>query len=284
MTSRIRALGAVVAVALTALLTVPTPAPAQGDAPPERIVSLSATATEMLFAIGAGDQVVAVDDQSDYPPGVPVTDLSGFEPNAEAVAGYDPDLVVMSDGSIADSLEELEIDTLVQSAPKRLRGAYRQIRELGDVTGHEEEAEAVVAQMKSDIADLQDQVPDRDEQPTVFYELDDQYFSVTSATFIGQVLSLAGLANIADEAEDKAGGYPQLSAEYIIDTDPDYILLADTECCGQNADTVAARPGWSDIAAVSNGNVVLLQDDIASRWGPRVVDLLQTIVEATTTA
>jgi iron complex transport system substrate-binding protein len=284
MTSRIRVLGAVVAVALTVLLTVPAPAPAQGDAPPERIVSLSATATEMLFAIGAGDQVVAVDDQSDYPPGVPVTDLSGFEPNAEAVAGYDPDLVVMSDGSIADSLEELEIDALVQSAPKRLRGAYRQIRELGEVTGHEQEAEEVVDQMKSDIADLQDQVPDRDAEPPAYYELDDQYFSVTSATFIGQVLSLAGLANIADEAEDKAGGYPQLSAEYIIDADPEYILLADTECCGQNADTVAARPGWSDLAAVSNGNVVLLQDDIASRWGPRVVDLLRTIVEATTTA
>jgi iron complex transport system substrate-binding protein len=284
MTSRIRALGAVVAVALTVLLTVPTPAPAQGDAPPERIVSLSATATEMLFAIGAGDQVVAVDDQSDYPPGVPVTDLSGFEPNAEAVAGYDPDLVVMSDGSIADSLEELEIDALVQSAPKRLRGAYRQIRELGEVTGHEQEAEEVVDQMKSDIADLQDQVPDRDAEPPAYYELDDQYFSVTSATFIGQVLSLAGLANIADEAEDRAGGYPQLSAEYIIDADPEYILLADTECCGQNADTVAARPGWSDIAAVSNGNVVLLQDDIASRWGPRVVELLQTIVESTTPA
>jgi iron complex transport system substrate-binding protein len=284
MKRRTTTLLALAAVALATLVGAPAaPAAPQGDTEPERIVSISPTATEILFAIGAGDQVVAVDDQSDYPPGVPTTDLSSFEPNAEAVAGYDPDLVVMSTGEIADSLDELEIDTLVQSAPKRLRGAYRQIRELGDVTGHEDEADEVVDQIKSDIADLRDRVPGRDEKPTAYYELDDQYFSVTSATFIGQLLSLAGLANIADEAEEKAGGYPQLSAEYIIDTDPDYILLADTECCGQNAETVAARPGWSDIAAVSNDNVVLLQDDIASRWGPRVVDLLRTIVEATST-
>jgi iron complex transport system substrate-binding protein len=282
MKRRVSSLLAVPAVALAALVSAPAaPALSRGDAPPERIVSISATATEMLFAIGAGDQVVAVDDQSDYPEGVPTTDLSGYEPNAEAVAGYDPDLVVMSEGAIADTLEGLDIEVIVQGAPKRLRGAYRQIRALGEATGHEDEAKEVVADMKADIAELRSQVPERPDETTVYWELDDSYFSVTSATFIGQILGLAGLENIADEAEDTSD-YPQLSAEYIVDADPDYILLADTECCGQNAETVAARSGWSEITAVRDRQVVSLDDDIASRWGPRVVDLLRTIVQSTT--
>jgi iron complex transport system substrate-binding protein len=277
---RIPSLLALVAVAVVTLAATPAAPAPQGDTEPERIVSLSPTATEILFAIGAGDQVVAVDDQSDYPPGVPTTDLSGFEPNAEAVVGYDPDLVVMSDGAIADSLERLDIAVLVQPAVKRLRGTYRQIRRLGEATGHDREADRLVDEIKDEIADLEDEVPDRSDAPTAYYELDDTYFSVTSGTFIGKILSLAGLANIADDSD--AGRYPQLSAEYIIDADPDYIFLADTECCGQSLETVAARPGWSDIAAVREGQVVALQDDIASRWGPRVVDLLRTIVESTT--
>jgi iron complex transport system substrate-binding protein len=283
MKRRITTVLALTAVALATFVGAPAaPTLPRGDAEPERIVSLSPTATEILFAIDAGDQVVAVDDQSDYPPGVPTTDLSGFEPNAEAVAGYDPDLVVISEGAIADSLEELDIAVLVQPAVKRLRGTYRQIRQLGEATGHEREANRVVDQIKSEIADIKDQVPEPPEKPTAYYELDDTYFSVTSATFIGQVLSLAGLANIADDAGD-GSGYPQLSAEYIIDADPDYIVLADTECCGQSLETVAARPGWSDIVSVRDGHVVTLEDDIASRWGPRVVDLLRTIVQSTTT-
>jgi iron complex transport system substrate-binding protein len=298
MPRRISALLAFTAVALAPLLNAPAAAAApQGgdfpvtvqagngkvtiDAKPGRIVSLSPTATEMLFAIGAGDQVVAVDDQSDYPEGVPTTDLSGFEPNAEAVAGYDPDLVVMSDGAIADTLEQLDIPVIVDPSVKRLKGSYRQIRQLGEATGHEQEAEDVVDDMKAEIAALRGQVTEQADEPTAYYELEDTYFSVTSDTFIGQVLSQAGLANIADEADDSSD-YPQLSAEYIVDSDPDYIFLADTECCGQSADTVAARPGWADIAAVRDGQVVTLDDDIASRWGPRVVDLLQTIVQSTT--
>jgi iron complex transport system substrate-binding protein len=236
----------------------------------------------MLFAIGAGDQVEAVDDQSDYPAGVPTTDLSGFEPNPEAIAGYDPDLVVATDAAVAEALERVEIPVLVLDAPSRLRGAYRQIRTLGTATGHPDEAAEVVTGMKDDIAALVEEVPDRDAPPTAYWELDDQYFSVTSKTFIGQVLSLAGLANIADEADDESD-YPQLSSEYIVDSDPDYIFLADTECCGQSPETVAARPGWGDLVAVQNNGVVALNDDVASRWGPRVVELFQIIVEATTT-
>ena len=126
-------------------------------------------------------------------------------------------------------------------------------------------------------------MPERDAAPTYYHELDDTLYSVTSSTFIGELYALAGLANIADEADPDGefGGYPQLSAELIVAADPDFVFLADTECCGQTAETLAARPGFADLSAIADGNVVELSDDIASRWGPRVVDLLATIVEAT---
>ena len=298
MRRRIPSFVALVAVALATFATATSPVAAgrddfpvtvdadngevEIDAQPQRIVSLSATATEILFAIGAGDQVVAVDDQSDYPPGAPTTDLSGYEPNIEAIAGYEPDLVLAGSPGVAEPLERLDIPAIEEDAPRRLKGAYRQIRKLGRATGHSEGAADLVTEMKGEIADLVAQVPDRDAATTTYWELDDTYYSVTSKTFIGQLLDLAGLANIADEADDTSD-YPQLTSEFIVDSDPEYIFLADTECCGQSAETVAARPGWGDLGAVQNEGVVALDDDVASRWGPRVVELFQTIVESTTT-
>ncbi|MGH8862045.1 MAG: ABC transporter substrate-binding protein, partial [Jatrophihabitantaceae bacterium] len=117
---------------------------------------------------------------------------------------------------------------------------------------------------------------------TYYYELDQTYYSETSATFIGKVLGLLGLRSIADSAGGAAasGGYPQLSAEFILKSDPNYVLLADTICCKQSAATVAARPGWSALGAANGGRVVALNDDIASRWGPRIVDLLGVVSRA----
>jgi iron complex transport system substrate-binding protein len=117
---------------------------------------------------------------------------------------------------------------------------------------------------------------------TYYYELDQTYYSVTSSTFIGHLLALLGMKSIADAATGAAasGGYPQLSAEYILRSNPDYILLADTVCCHQSAATVAKRPGWASMAAVKDGHVVALNDDVASRWGPRIVDLLRTVATA----
>jgi iron complex transport system substrate-binding protein len=252
------------------------------DEQPERIVSLSASATEILFAIGAGDQVVAVDAESDYPADVPTTDLSAYEPNIEAIAGYEPDLVLAPSPGIAEPLERLDIPVIEEDAPTRLKGSYRQIRRLGRATGHREEARDLVRDMKSEIDDLVDELPDRDEPATVYWELDDTYYSVTSKTFIGQLLDLAGLESIADEAAE-TDDYPQLTSEFIVSSDPEFVFLADTECCGQSAETVAARPGWDDLTAVQDDNVIELDDDVASRWGPRVADLFETIVESTTT-
>lgn len=250
------------------------------EARPERIVSMSATSTEMLFGIDAGSQVVAVDDNSNYPPEAPMTDISAYEPNVEAVAGFDPDLVVVSDdvNDIVQSLEALDIPVMVHPAAETLDDSYSQIEQLGAATGHVAEAAELVASMRSDIEELTASVPDFQQAPTYYHELDQTYFSATSKTFIGEVYSLVGLQNIADTVEE-GSPYPQLSAEFIIDADPDLIFLADTKCCGVTAEKVASRPGWDQISAVKTGGVVELDDDVASRWGPRVVDLLRVVVE-----
>jgi iron complex transport system substrate-binding protein len=251
------------------------------DAQPSQIVSLSPTATEMLFAVGAGEQVVAADDFSNYPPDAPTTDLSGYEPNIEAIAGYDPDLVVISGdpGGLVKGLEALDIPTLLQPAAVTIDDTYDQMAELGAATGHASEAEAVVGQMRADIDAALTAAADGSGM-TVYHELDDTYYSVTSDTFIGEIYDLFGMTNIADEAKGAASGYPQLSAEYIVDADPDLIVLADGVCCGQSAETVAARDGWGAIAAVERDGVVAIDDDIASRWGPRVVDFIEAVSAA----
>lgn len=247
---------------------------------PERIVSLSPTATEMLFAVGAGGQVVAVDDQSDYPPSVPTTNLSGFEPNVEAIAKYEPDLVVAASDTALKSLKDLKIPVLVQPTASTIDDTYAQLEELGVATGHVDSAAEQVTTIKSSIEDILASAPNFDTAPSFYHELDDTYFSVTSETFIGQVYKLAGLRNIADKADKAGSGYPQLSAEYIVDADPDLIFLADSECCNQTAEKVSQRPGWDRITAIKNDAVVEVGDDIASRWGPRVVDFLRIVVDA----
>lgn len=254
------------------------------DQRPTHIVSLAPTGTEMLYAIGAGDQVVAVDDQSDYPADAPRTDLSGVKPNAEAIAAYHPDLVVISNdlNNITSQLTTLKIPVYLASAAKTLDDTYRELTELGTLTGHPDEAASEVTHIKDSIAKLVADVPRRDTPLTYYYELDDTYYSVTSKTFVGSLFSMLGMTNIADpaDADGKAGGYPQLSAEAIIGADPDMIFLADTKCCHQSLATVQARPGWSALSAVTHGRVVALDDDIASRWGPRVVDLVKEITDA----
>jgi iron complex transport system substrate-binding protein len=246
---------------------------------PNRIVSLSPTATEMLYAIDAGSQVVAVDDQSNYPSSAPMTKLSGFQPDVEAIASYRPDLVVASDdtGGIVHGLGSLNIAILIEPAAKNLNDSYAQINQLGVATGHPAEAEAVVKKMRSDLASLLASISKPARQLKVYHELDDTFYSATSATFIGQIYALMGLKNIADGATSATPDYPQLSAEYIVSSSPDLIVLADTKCCHQDINSVSARPGWSSIAAVRSGQVVGVDDDIASRWGPRVVDFMRAI-------
>jgi len=269
---------ALIALAAAAAVALPSAAAAPQQAAPHRIISLSPTATESLFAIGAGKQVIAVDDQSDYPKAAPKTKLSGYTPNVEAIAKYRPDLVVISNDvkGLRTSLTELHIAVLLQPAATTLSAAYAQIRELGARTGHGQQAKAVVARMRQRINAAVGSAPH--ENLKVFHELSPDLYSAKSGTFIGRVYALFGLENIADAAPGT--DYPQLSSEFVVAANPDVIVLADSRCCGQSRSTVSARPGWSGISAVKTGTIVRVDDSIASRWGPRVVDYVRAVASA----
>jgi len=250
---------------------------------PERIVSISPTATEVLFAIGAGEQVIAVDSASNYPAEAPMTDLSAWSPSVEAIAEYDPDLVFISfdPGDVVAGLETLGIPVILFGTAASLEEAYTQWEQTGAATGHIAQAAMIVADTQSRILDAAESIANEAQGLTYYYELDEMLYTATTATFIGQLIAPTGLANIADEAPDPDGfGFPQLSQEYIVESNPTLILLANTICCGQSAETVAARPGWGSLAAVTNGGVVELNDDIASRWSPRIVEVLDAITDA----
>lgn len=247
---------------------------------PTRIISLSPTATEILFAIGAGSKVVAVDNQSNYPASAPKTSLSGYTPNIESILNYNPDLVVISydPGNLVSSLRDAGVKVLMQDAAVTINDSYSQTVQLGKITGRSTSANAVVWNMKKKISLALKSVPSRATGLTFYHELDDTYYSVTSSTFIGQLYAMTGLVNIADTADGAQWGYPQLSGEYIISKNPSFIFLADSKCCGQNRTTLKARPGFINLAAIKRNHTFILDDDIASRWGPRTALLLQSIV------
>ena len=256
---------------------------------PNRIVSLDPTATEDLYAIGAGTQVVAVDQDSDFPTGVPVTSLSGLTPNIEAIAKYNPSLVVASQDSngLVSGLGKLGIPVLIEPAVSTLSDAYQQIEQLGQATGHHSQSTEVVHNMTEVITDTVKQAGTKYRGMTYYWELsNDPYYSATSATFIGHVLDMFGLKNIADAASKPAdGGYPELSEEYIVTAKPQLVFLADNDPGdgGQTPAIVAKRPGWAGIPAVADHDVFGLNDDIASRWGPRLPNLVNEIASALAT-
>jgi iron complex transport system substrate-binding protein len=257
------------------------------DAQPVRVVSLSPSATEMLYAIGAGSQVVAVDDYSNYPAEAAAlgTALSGFEPNVEAIGGYLPDLVIIAydPSNLVEQLNTLNIPVFVAGAAMSLENVYEQIEQLGVLTGNSQKAIEVSKTLQAGIEEAVASVQFSEPPLSYYYELDNTYYSVTSNTFIGQIFNLFGMRNIADNVES-GNDYPQLSAEVIVSADPDFIFLADTKCCAQDATTVAARDGWGGLKAVTANQVVELDDDVASRWGPRVLDLITSIRDAVAAA
>ncbi len=247
------------------------------DAMPRTIVSLSPTATETLYAVGAGEQVVAVDADSDYPADAPKTGLSAFTPSLEAIVSYDPDLVITSTdlGLVTSTLAEAGIPTLLLPAATDLDDAYSQIERVADATGHDADGDAVVSQMRSRIDAAVASVPNRDQPLTYFHELDDTLYTVSSASFVGQIYGLFGLTSIADGSG--AGDYPQLAAESVITADPDIVFLADAQCCGVTAESVAARPGWGSLTAVRDGRIFPMDEDLSSRWGPRIADQVEAV-------
>jgi iron complex transport system substrate-binding protein len=248
---------------------------------PARIVSISPTATEDLFAVGAGAQVIAVDDNSNYPAAAPKTTLSSFRPNAEAIATYNPDLVVVGfDGGIVAQLQKLGLTVLYQPAAPNLGKAYQELLDLGAATGHPGTAATVVKSIQVQLTKIIRSVPKAKRHLTVFHEVSPDGYSATSSTFIGSIYRLFGFRNIADAADATKSGYPQLSGEYVLQQNPQLIVLSDSKCCGQSLATLAQRPGWSSLAAVTAKRVVAVDDDVASRWGPRIVDFARSVAAA----
>jgi len=235
---------------------------------PVRIVSLSPTGTEMLYAIGAGPQVTAVDSNSTYPAGVPTTKLSAFTPNLEAILAYKPDLVVASDdmNGLLKGLAAAKVPTALLKAANTLADTYRQLNTLGVAADHAAAAADVVSDMQAKVQQIVASAPKQAQSLSYYYELDPTLYTATSASFVGGLFSMLGLRNIADGV---GGGnaYPQLPAEYLTSANPDLVFLADTKCCGANAASYATRPGNAKATAVVTKSVVPLDDDIASRWG-----------------
>jgi iron complex transport system substrate-binding protein len=272
-------------------LTITTSAgPVTIKSDPARIVSLSPTATEDLYAVGAGKQVVAVDKSSNYPPGVPKTSLNGVTPNLEAIAHYDPSLVVTyqdANGLVA-GLKKLGVPVLVEPAATTLNGAYAQIEQIGQATGHATQAQAVITGMRAQVsADLK-KAGTAHSDLSYFWEVSaNPYYSATSTTIFGQIVGMFGLKDIADKvAKASDGGYPELTEEYIVASKPQIIFLTDNDPGdgGQTPAVVARRPGWSALPAVKNHEVIALNDDVAARWGPRLPQLVTAIAAAVESA
>ncbi|GAA3211490.1 ABC transporter substrate-binding protein [Actinocorallia longicatena] len=248
---------------------------------PQRIVSLSSTATEMLFAIGAGKQVVAVDEYSTFPAEAPKTKLSGFKPNAEAIIGYKPDLVVLSgdmDGIVA-ALGKVKIPVRIEAPAAKIEDSYAQLADLGSATGHSVEAAEVAKKMRERIDAAVAAAPKK-QGVTYFHELTTDLDTVSAKSFLGQVYALFGLTNIADAADKQGTGYTRLSSEAVVKADPKLIFLGDSVGAAQSPATVAKRPGWAGLTAVRDDGVIALDDDLASRWGPRLPELVETVSAA----
>jgi iron complex transport system substrate-binding protein len=251
------------------------------DDRPTRIVSLSATHTEILYAIEAGNLIVATDLTSNYPAQAETTTkVDAFNFNIEEIAATDPDLVITAfdfQGEVS-GLEAVGIPVLLLMPASNLTDAYEQIQILGDVTGRDSEAADLVSSMRSKIDGLVASTPGG--SLTMFHEVDNTLFSANSSTFLGEIYQLLGLSNIADAVPDEfSSGYVQLSEEFLFSEDPDLVFLGDASF-GENIETVSSRPGWDTLTAVKTGAVFELDGDIAGRWGPRTVDLVEDILAA----
>ena len=248
---------------------------------PTKIISLSPSATEILYAVGAGSQILAVDNLSNYPANAPVSEISAFEPSVEAILAKKPDLVLLSIDStkapqIRNALVKLGIPVLMEKAPATPQDVYAENSLLAKVTDRQAGAVKLNASMAKSIKEILAKAK-KSSKIRIFHELDDTYYSVTSNTFIGKVYKDFGAVNIADAAAGADNsGYPQLSAEYLLKSDPQVIFLADAQY-GVTADSVSKRAGWSQISAVKNKKIVELPADIPSRWGPRLVDFYKLI-------
>jgi iron complex transport system substrate-binding protein len=247
---------------------------------PQRIVSLSPGATETFFAIGAGEQMIAVDMFSDYPPeALELEQVDAYQPDPEAIVDMDPDLVFVifdADG-IVSFLDDLDVPVLYLDAPGTIDDMLDQVSLLGEVTGNVRQAEELKDSLDERVQSVTERVAGVDHTPRVYHELDDSFFTVGPDSFIGDLYNLLEATNIAEGAP---GEYPQLSEEIILEQIPDIIVIpAHGELDGSLVEAVETRPGWDAIDAVQNERVYEIDGDIVSRPGPRIIDALEQLAE-----
>ena len=248
---------------------------------PQAIVSISASTTEILFAIGAGDQVVGRDEYSLYPEeALEVTNIGAMweELPAEAILALEPDLVVAAQIISEDqvlALRELGLNVYWQANPTSYEELYENLREFAQMTGHEAATEALIADLEKRVEAVQVKVATVAERPSVFYELDatdpSNPWTTGSGTFIDYIITEAGGTNAASALQ---GDYAQISSEQLIAVNPDVILLADAPY-GVTPEVVAERPGWDVITAVVENALYPIDPNMMSVPGPRLVDALE---------
>ena len=245
---------------------------------PKRIISLSPSITEILFEIGSGNQVIAVDNLSNYPNEAPITDISAYDPNVEAISLLNPDLVILSYNikNLNTALKKIGIETIYLPAPLNFEDILDQIDYLGLQTGNEDKAKKLVSKMKSRMKTLQ-KLRENEKATKIYHEIDPNYYSPSKFSFIGDIYQKLNYKNVADKADISNLGYPKLSPELIISENPDLIVLPGKD--NKYVEMVKLRPGWSYIEAVKKNNFLLTNNDIASRWGPRILNFASILVE-----
>jgi iron complex transport system substrate-binding protein len=252
------------------------------EAEPERIVSLLPSNTEILFAIGAGDQVVGVTSYCNYPEEATTREQVGGITNkslsVETIVALEPDLVLAS-GSQDEIIPTLEETGLIVIAlkPATFDDIFANIEMVGQATGHTDQATVLTADLRSRVEAVSTKVNTipADSRPTVFYEVwHDPLMTAGPKTFIGQLIELAGGKSIFDEVSED---WPQVSAEVILARNPDVILGPDSHGEELTVEKISARTGWANITAVQNEQIYILDGNAISRPGPRIVDMLEEV-------
>ena len=245
---------------------------------PKRIISLSPSITEILFEIGSGNKVIAVDNLSNYPNEAPITDISAYDPNVEAISLLNPDLVILSYNikNLKAALKKIGIETIYLPAPLNFEDILDQIDYLGLQTGNEDKAKKLISKMKNRMKTLQ-KLRENEKATKIYHEIDPNYYSPSKFSFIGDIYQKLNYKNVADKADISNLGYPKLSPELIISENPDLIVLPGKD--NKYVEKVKLRPGWGYIEAVKKNNFLLTNNDIASRWGPRILNFASILVE-----
>lgn len=242
--------------------------------PAKRIISLTPATTEILFAIGAGAQVVGRDTFSDYPTEASsVTDIGGSmgKYNTEAIVSQQPDLVVaggINPPELVSSLENLGLKVYFLANPTTLEELYNSISIIGSLTGNENGAADVVASMDVKAKEVDAKLAGITDKPMVYYELDATPFTAGPGTFVDQLITRAGGTNFGSKMDT---AWAQISLEQLLLADPAFVILGDS-AYGETAATVSARPGWEALTAVKNQKIFPFDDNLVSRPGPRLVD------------